>query len=196
MSILFLIGGQYLGIPVATLLTSAGIGGIAVALGAQDTLKTLFGTVNLLADKPFRVGDRIIVQQYDGEVEDIGLRSTKIRLLNGHQVTLPNGTTRDPVNTPPEHRANLGLAYNGARFFVGGTANYVDDAFWTDVLDSRYWGPTDSYTQINLSAGVYLSGDRVTLSIIGQNIFDEEIQQHVFGDILRRKVTGQVLFRF
>ena len=54
--ILFLVGGQYLGIPVATLLASAGIGGVAVALGAQDTLKTLFGTVSLMADKPFRVG--------------------------------------------------------------------------------------------------------------------------------------------
>lgn len=88
--VLFLVGGQYLGIPIATLLTSAGIGGLAVALGAQDTLKTLFGTLCLLADKPFRVGERIIFKTYDGVVEDIGLRSTTIRLLTGHQVTLPN----------------------------------------------------------------------------------------------------------
>jgi len=88
--ILFLIGGQYLGIPIATLLTSAGIGGLAVALGAQDSLKTLFGTLSLLGDKPFRVGDRVIFKSYDGVVEDIGLRSTSLRLLNGHQVTLPN----------------------------------------------------------------------------------------------------------
>jgi MscS family membrane protein len=87
---LFLVGGQYLGIPVATLLASAGIGGVAVALSAQDTLKTLFGTLNLLSDKPFRVGDRIVFKQYDGVVEDIGIRSTSLRLLNGHQVTLPN----------------------------------------------------------------------------------------------------------
>jgi MscS family membrane protein len=88
--ILFLVGGQYLGIPIATLLASAGIGGIAVALGAQDSLKTLFGTINLLADKPFRVGDRIVVEKYDGVVEDIGLRSSRVRLLNGHQVSIPN----------------------------------------------------------------------------------------------------------
>lgn len=88
--ILFLVGGQFLGIPVATLLASAGIGGVAVALGAQDTLKTLFGTLMLLSDKPFRVGERIVFETYDGIVEDIGLRSTKIRMLNGHQVTLPN----------------------------------------------------------------------------------------------------------
>jgi len=88
--ILFLVWGQYLGINIGTLLASAGIGGIALALGAQDTLKTLFGTLSLMADKPFRVGDRIQFDKYDGVVEDIGLRSTKLRLLTGHLVTLPN----------------------------------------------------------------------------------------------------------
>jgi MscS family membrane protein len=88
--IVFLEGGHYLGIPVTTLLASAGIGGLAVALAAQDTLKTLFGTIMLLADRPFRVGERIIFGKYDGVVEDIGLRSTKIRLLTGHQAHIPN----------------------------------------------------------------------------------------------------------
>lgn len=88
--ILVLWGGQYLGFPIGTLLASAGIGGVALALGAQDTLKDLFGTLSLMADKPFRVGERIILGKYDGVVEDIGLRSTKLRLLTGHLVTLPN----------------------------------------------------------------------------------------------------------
>ena len=88
--VVFIVGGQYLGIPVATLLASAGIGGVAVALGAQDTLKTLFGTISLMADKPFRVGDRIQYKDYDGAVEDIGLRSTRLRLLTGNLVTIPN----------------------------------------------------------------------------------------------------------
>jgi MscS family membrane protein len=87
---LLLVGGQSLGIPVATLLASAGIGGIALALGAQDTLKTVFATITIMADKPCRVGDRIVVDRFDGFVEDIGLRSTKLRLLSGHVVTLPN----------------------------------------------------------------------------------------------------------
>lgn len=87
---LLLFGGQYLGFAVGTLLASAGIGGLAIALGAQDTLKDLFGTLSLMADKPFRVGERIITSKYDGVVEDIGLRSTRLRLLNGHLVTLPN----------------------------------------------------------------------------------------------------------
>jgi len=88
--IVFLEGGNYLGIPVTTLVASAGIGGLAIALAAQDTLKSLFGTIMLLSDKPFRVGERIIVGKYDGVVEDIGLRSTRLRLLTGHQAVIPN----------------------------------------------------------------------------------------------------------
>jgi small-conductance mechanosensitive channel len=51
----------------------------------------LFATITIMADKPCRVGDRIVADRFDGFVEDIGLRSTKLRLLNGHVVTLPNG---------------------------------------------------------------------------------------------------------
>lgn len=88
--IILLEGGQYLGIPVTTLIASAGVTGLAVALAAQDMLKNLFGTVMLLTDKPFRVGERIVLGNYDGHVEEIGLRSTRLRLLTGHQVTIPN----------------------------------------------------------------------------------------------------------
>ena len=88
--IVFIMGGQYLGIPIGTLLTSAGIFGAAIALSAQGLLKSLFGTVSLLLDKPFRVGERVVIGHYDGFVEDIGLRSTRLRLLNDHLVTLPN----------------------------------------------------------------------------------------------------------
>jgi len=100
------------------------------------------------------------------------------------------------VNIPPEHRANFGLGYNGQVFFANGNVNYVDEAFWTDVLDSRFHGPTDSYTQVNLSLGVRLLNDKVTFSVIGNNIFDEDVQQHIFDDIISRKITAQVLFSF
>ncbi|MGI9517255.1 MAG: mechanosensitive ion channel family protein [Pirellulaceae bacterium] len=93
--ILVLEGGQYLGIPITTLLASAGVGGLAVALAAQNALKGLIGTVMLMTDKPFRLGDRIVVKDFDGIVESIGLRSTKVRLLIGHVVTIPNDQLAD-----------------------------------------------------------------------------------------------------
>jgi len=79
-----------IGFNVGTLLAGLGVGGIAVALAAQDTLKNFFGSIVVLIDKPYRVGQRIVVKGHDGIVEEIGLRSTKIRLLNGHLTTLPN----------------------------------------------------------------------------------------------------------
>jgi len=120
--IVFLEGGHYLGFPITTLLASAGVGGLAMALAAQDTLKNAFGTIMLMADKPFRVGDRIVFGKYDGMVEEIGLRSTRVRLLNGHQATIPNdklagsdienvgrrpyirrvADVRIPLDTPPD----------------------------------------------------------------------------------------------
>lgn len=88
--VLLLQGGQHLGIPLSSLLAGAGIIGMALALSAQDVLKNVFGSIMLIIDKPFSVGERIKVKDYDGVVEEIGLRSTKIRLLNGHQASIPN----------------------------------------------------------------------------------------------------------
>ena len=97
---------------------------------------------------------------------------------------------------PAENRFNFSLAYSGEKFFSDLNVNYVDEAFWTDVLDSRFHGTTEDYTMVNLSLGVRLMDDRVTLSVIGVNVFDDEILQHIFGDVISRKVSGQVSFKF
>ena len=88
--VLLLQGGKHLGIPLSSLLAGAGVVGMALALSAQDLLKNVFGSIMLIMDKPFAVGERIIAKQYDGVVEEIGLRSTKLRLLSGHQASIPN----------------------------------------------------------------------------------------------------------
>jgi MscS family membrane protein len=95
-TIVFLEGGMYLGFPLTTLLASAGLGGLALAFSAQGMLKGLFGTVTILLDRPFRVGDRIIAKGQDGFVEDIGLRSTKLREYHtGHLISIPNDQMAD-----------------------------------------------------------------------------------------------------
>ena len=78
------------GVKIGPLLASLGIGGIAVALAAKDSIANFFGTLTILFDKPFQVGERIIIDNYDGVVEDVGFRSTRIRTLTGHLVTIPN----------------------------------------------------------------------------------------------------------
>lgn len=76
--------------PITSIIAGLGIGGLAIALAAQDTIKNFFGSIVLFTDKPFEMGDRIVVDGHDGPVEEVGLRSTKIRTLDGHLVTVPN----------------------------------------------------------------------------------------------------------
>ena len=77
--------------PLTSIIAGLGIGGLALALAAQDTVKNFFGSLVLFVDKPFEMGDRIVVDGHDGPVTEVGLRSTKIRTLEGHVVTVPNG---------------------------------------------------------------------------------------------------------
>lgn len=79
-----------IGVKVATLVAGIGIGGAAIALAAQDSIRNFFGSVTILMDKPFFIGQRIVVSGHDGVVEEIGLRATRIRLLTGHRVSIPN----------------------------------------------------------------------------------------------------------
>ena len=78
------------GVKIGPLLASLGIGGIAIALAAKDSIANFFGTLTILFDKPFQIGERVIIDTYDGVVEDVGFRSTRIRTLTGHLVTIPN----------------------------------------------------------------------------------------------------------
>ena len=104
------------------------------------------------------------------------------------------GIPTEDISVPPSNRFNFGLSYDADRWYANGNVNLVDDAFWTDVELAR--GSTASFTQVNVAVGVRLNEDRVTLALSGSNIFDERVQQHVFGDIITRKVTGEVRFRF
>ncbi len=82
---------QNLGYSVGSLLAGMGIGGLALALAAQESLANFFGSVSLVADRPFKVGDWIQVgDKIDGDVEEIGLRSTKVRTWAKSQMTIPN----------------------------------------------------------------------------------------------------------
>jgi MscS family membrane protein len=85
------IATQLSGKPPSSLIAGLGVGGLAIALAAQETLKNLFGSMVLLADKPFEAGDVIRVDGLEGPVEHIGFRSTRLRTVEGFLATLPNG---------------------------------------------------------------------------------------------------------
>lgn len=106
------------GINITGLIASLSIGGLALGLAAQDTVANLFGAVAVLVDKPFKVGDRVQFEGVDGVVESIGLRSTRIRNLDGFLVTVPNKTmgnaTITNITSRPTIRTvfNIGLTYD------------------------------------------------------------------------------------
>lgn len=79
-----------LGVKVDSLITSLGIGGIAVALAVQNMLGDLFASLSIAMDKPFVIGDFVIVDEFAGTVEDIGLKSTRIRSLSGEELIFSN----------------------------------------------------------------------------------------------------------
>lgn len=101
-----------IGVNITAALASLGIGGLAVALAAQDTLANVFGAVAIFLDKPFRVGDRVQFDQVDGMVETIGLRSTRIRNLDGHLITVPNKTLGNASITNVTRRPNIRTLMN------------------------------------------------------------------------------------
>ena len=108
----------------------------------------------------------------------------------------PNPFPAIELSLPPTNRFNLGGTYNDARFLGSLTVNYTDKGFWTDVLTPGYHGFTGAFTLVNGSFGVKWNGGTITTSIKSNNILNRTVQQHVFGDLLRRSVTGEVRFDF
>lgn len=88
-SLIFL---QNLGVDVTALLAGLGIGGVALAFAAQDTVANVFGTITILMDTPFKIGDRIRILDVDGFVTEVGFRSTQFRTQYNSLVTIPNST--------------------------------------------------------------------------------------------------------
>lgn len=77
---------------IKSLILSAGVGGIAIALAAKDTIANFFGSITIFADRPFQIEELVKINGQSGFVEEVGFRSTKLRTLQGHQVVMPNNT--------------------------------------------------------------------------------------------------------
>lgn len=107
----------------------------------------------------------------------------------------PNPYPSEELALPPKHRFNTGFNFDGSRYLGSASVNYSDQAFWSDVLNSGYHGFTDAYTMVNGSIGVKWRQGRVTTLLKMNNIFNEDIQQHVFGDIIKRSATFEVRLR-
>lgn len=92
----FVIGGFFvfdaMGVDVWKLAAGVGIGGVALAFGAQDTVANVFGSINIFLDRPFQIGDWVAIGKVEGVVEEVGFRSTRVRTFYNSVVTVPNRT--------------------------------------------------------------------------------------------------------
>ena len=106
------------GLNITSLLAGLGIGGLAFALAAQDTVSNLFGSFTIFSDKPFHIGDWIRIGDFEGTVEDVGFRSTRIRRFDQAQVTVPNsqfikkGVINYSAMKKRRIKFNLGVTYS------------------------------------------------------------------------------------
>jgi outer membrane receptor protein involved in Fe transport len=96
------------------------------------------------------------------------------------------------INIPARHLFNAGVSCVTPRTFALLSINHSSEAFWQDVLDARFHGTTDGYTMVNLTAGIKFSGGRYSAALKIVNLTNEEVQQHVFADVLKRQVMVEL----
>lgn len=138
------------GVNVTSLIAGLGLGGLAFALAAQNTLANFFGSITLFLDRPFQVGDVISAGGVDGTVEEVGFRSTRVRTFYNSQVTMSNARLADLDidNLGRRHvrrfRTNIGLTYDTPtdkiQSFVEGVRKIVDESpdIWDDSHEVHF----------------------------------------------------------
>ncbi|HRY51956.1 MAG TPA: mechanosensitive ion channel family protein [Candidatus Paceibacterota bacterium] len=141
-----LVTSQNLGINITGILASFSVGALAVGLAAQDTLANLFGAVAILLDRPFKIGDRVKLEGgVDGVVETIGLRSTRVRNLDGHLVAIPNKTVGNATITNVTLRPNIktvmtiGLVYDTTTAQLKQAVDILSDIFRSHPMTQDVW---------------------------------------------------------
>ncbi len=99
------------------------------------------------------------------------------------------------LNSPPRHQASVTLTGTTDQWSGALTVAFTDEAYWRDVLDERFWGPTDAYTHLHGSL-THTVSERLSLTLRGTNLTDDQTKQHAYGDLIGRQVTLRVRLRY
>ncbi len=137
------------GYNIGALLAGLGIGGLALAMAAKDTVANIFGGITIFTDKPFKINDRVKIGGFDGTITEIGIRSTRLKTLENRIVTIPNSKFTDGmvenVSSEPNRKVvlKLGLTYDT-------TAEKIQDGMKAlqaivDELDVAYVSALEQY---------------------------------------------------
>ena len=189
---------QNLDVNITSLIAGLGLGGLAVALAAQDTLKNLLGGATILADKPFQVGDWVVMGDIEGTVEQVGFRSTRIRTFADSLITVPNARMTDTAvnnmgqRTWRRYSTTVGIAYHTdpdrIQAFVEGIRAVVRSM--PEMRHDYYIVELHSFGDSALNVMVY--------TFIGASSWNEELRtRHIFNlNIIRLANDLQVEFAF
>jgi MscS family membrane protein len=187
-----------LNVDISSLLAGLGLGGLALALAAQDTVKNLFGSITVLVDKPFAVGDLVRIGDVEGVVEEVGFRSTRVRTAYDSLITVPN------ANLISSNVDNLGArAWRRWRTTLSLTYDTPPErieAFCEGVRELVRLHPATRKDQLLVSAYEFsASSIDVLLSVYFRTErLDEELEDRhrLLLDILRLARGLQVTFAF
>jgi iron complex outermembrane receptor protein len=102
---------------------------------------------------------------------------------------VPRGFDVAELNLPPTHTVHAGLAYDGPRYFGSVRGSFQSEAFWQGVLDPGY---TEPYTLVDAAVGLHSADGSITAAIRVTNLLNDGDRQHVFGDLIRRTLTGEL----
>jgi MscS family membrane protein len=160
---------------ITALIASLGIGGLAIALAAQDTIANLFGSFIIYLDKPFKVGDQIEVSDVKGIVERVGFRTTRVRTLDRSLVTVPNkkmvDSTLNNISLSEERRVKfmIQLTYE---------SKSVDILKIIDEIKNAITKNEDTSDELNVN---FTDFDSSSLSIlviyfVTSNLYDKKIE--------------------
>jgi MscS family membrane protein len=164
--IVFVIVASFLqsqGYSLTSLIAGFGITGLAVGFAAQQTIASMFGTIGILADKVYKIGDYIKVNNTEGTVEAINLRSTKIRTLDNFLVTVPNDIMADSIveNISKSDKRRLDVTF-------GVTYNTTDEKLQQaiEIIDNIVKSRTDIASGFNIFVDT-LDSSSINIRLIG-----------------------------
>ena len=150
--------GFVFGLNITSLLAGVGLGGLAIAFAAQESIKDFFGAVTILVDKPFTVGDAVRVGDASGTVERVGIRSTRIRTADKSLLTVPNKkmieTSVENISSSTLRRVNLtiGITYEtkpeALKKILSDLRNYFKSP---EFIEAEHYVIFDSYGESSLN---------------------------------------------
>ena len=188
---------ERMGYPVTSIIAGLGIGGLAFALAAKDTVANLFGSVVIFLDRPFQIGDWVNIDASEGIIEEVGVRSTKIRTFADTLITIPNSVVANAtIKNISAFRNRRVLLQIGITYSSGPQGAEKAVAIIRDILDTHekvkdgHYIYFDDFKDSSLNIMVYY--------FVGTTVWREylEVRSQVNLEIMRRFAAQGIQFAF